>query len=381
MTQRAELQLATLAAQAAGLADDPSGAAVPPLYLATTYARDAEYGLRGPDRFYARYGTPTITAAERVIAALEGADRALLFASGMAGVAALFRALSAGASVAVPSRGYYGVVAMAERLAARGEIRLALYDPRVQEPQSVLTAGETKLLWVETPANPTWEIVDIAAAARAARAAGALLAVDSTVATPVHTRPLALGADIVFHAATKALNGHSDVLAGALAFAPGAGALAASVLAERSLSGAVPGGFEAWLLIRGLRTLDVRVRRASASAAAIAAALHGHPNVAAVLYPGLPQHPGHAVAERQMQGGFGAMLSLRVAGGAEAALDVVRALRLFRPATSLGGVESLIEHRASVEGPRSDVPGDLLRLSIGLEDPGDLIADLVQALA
>jgi cystathionine gamma-synthase len=232
---------------------------------------------------------------------------------------------------------------------------------------------------VETPANPTWDVVDIEAVAAIAHAAGAVLAVDSTSATPVLTRPLEHGADLVVHSATKYLNGHSDVLAGAVVCAR-ADELWDRVLAWRHDAGAVPGPFEAWLLLRGMRTLFLRVRRQSASALALASAHEGHPAVAAVLYPGLPSHPGHAVAARQMQGGFGGMLSIRVRGGEDAAVAVAAAVQVFTRATSLGGVESLIEHRASVEGPTSPVPADLLRISVGIEEPADLLADLRQAL-
>jgi cystathionine gamma-synthase len=235
-------------------------------------------------------------------------------------------------------------------------------------------------VWIETPCNPTWDVIDIAAAAEAAHGAGALLAVDSTVATPVLTRPIELGADLVFHSATKYLNGHGDVLAGVLVTAR-RDQFWERLHDQRHRAGGVLGAFEAWLLQRGLRTLYLRVGRASDNALAIARHFEGHPKLVAVLYPGLASHPGHGIAQRQMSGGFGGMLSLRLRGGAETALGVAKAVRLFVRATSLGGVESLIEHRASIEGPDSPVPPDLLRLSIGIEDAGDLIADLEQALA
>lgn len=237
----------------------------------------------------------------------------------------------------------------------------------------------TKLIWIETPANPTWEILEIAAAAAHAKEIGARLAVDSTVPTPVLTRPIEHGADLVFHSATKYLNGHGDLIAGALVTAA-EDSFWKRVRGNRARGGAVLGAFEAWLLQRGMRTLYLRVARASASALAIARHFHGHPKLVAVLYPGLESHPGHGIAARQMRGGFGGMLSLRVAGGASAALEVAGRVRVFVRATSLGGVESLIEHRASVEGAASPVPADLLRLSIGIEDPADLVEDLEQAL-
>ena len=240
--------------------------------------------------------------------------------------------------------------------------------------------GRTKLVWIETPANPLWTITDIAAAAEIAHGCGAFLAVDSTVATPVLTRPLAHGADFVMHSATKYLNGHSDVIAGALVAARDDD-FWQRVRAVRAEVGGVLGPFEAAQLLRGMRTLYLRVERSCASAQTIAERLAGHDAVAEVLYPGLARHRGHTVAARQMQGGFGGMLSIRVKNGAEAAIGVAARVRIWKRATSLGGVESFIEHRASIEGPDTPVPDDLLRLSVGVEDPQDLIADLEQALA
>jgi len=244
---------------------------------------------------------------------------------------------------------------------------------------AALRPGATKLVWIETPANPTWAITDIARAAQLAHDAGARLAVDSTVATPLLTQPIALGADLVMHSATKYLNGHSDVVAGALVTAR-QDDFWARIETLRHDGGAILGPFEAWLLLRGMRTLPLRVERACRTAALLAQRLAAHPSVAAVLYPGLPDHRGHAVAARQMRGGFGGMLSIRVKGGEEAAIATAARVRIWKRATSLGGVESLIEHRASVEGPDTPVPPDLLRLSVGIEDPDDLLADLDQAL-
>jgi cystathionine gamma-synthase len=238
---------------------------------------------------------------------------------------------------------------------------------------------ETRLVWIETPANPLWTITDVAAVADIAHAAGATLAIDSTVATPILTRPIGLGADIVMHSATKYLNGHSDVIAGALATARSDG-LWARIKTIRTGHGAILGPFEAWLLLRGLRTLDVRVRAQAQTAMQLAGRLAQHGDVEGVLYPGLAQHPGHAVAARQMAGGFGGMLSIRVKGGERAAIAAAARVNVWKRATSLGGVESLIEHRASVEGPTSPCPPDLLRLSVGLEDAEDLYADLDRAL-
>jgi cystathionine gamma-synthase len=250
------------------------------------------------------------------------------------------------------------------------------------DPQALANAvkpGQTKLVWLETPANPTWDVTDIAAAAEIAHRAGAVLAIDSTTATPVFSRPIEFGADLVMHSATKYLNGHSDVIAGALATAR-KDAFWERLQTLRARHGAILGPFEAWLLMRGMRTLDVRVRTASESAALLAVRLARHPGVHQVLYPGLPDHPGHAVAAKQMAGGFGGMLSIRIKGGEQAAVGTAARVELWKRATSLGGVESLLEHRASVEGAGTPCPDDLLRLSAGLEDPDDLYKDLDRAL-
>jgi cystathionine gamma-synthase len=239
--------------------------------------------------------------------------------------------------------------------------------------------GRTKLIWIESPANPTWAITDITSAAEIAHGAGARLAVDSTVATPVLTRPIELGADIVMHSATKYLNGHSDVVAAALVAARH-DEFWEQIAAIRTSNGAILGSFEAWLLLRGMRTLHLRVERCCRTALEIAEHFFGHPSVVAVLYPGLPNHPGHSVAARQMLGGFGGMLSIRVGGGESAAIETAALVNVWKRATSLGGVESLIEHRASIEGSGSPAPPDLLRLSVGIEDAADLIGDLEQAL-
>jgi cystathionine gamma-synthase len=264
-------------------------------------------------------------------------------------------------------------------------LQIELID--MTSPQAVKAAvrpGKTKLVWVETPANPLWTVTDIRATAQIAHDAGALLAVDSTVATPLITQPLALGADVVMHAATKYLNGHSDVIAGVLVTREDSDYWQ-RVRKVRAQVGGTLGSFEAWLLARGLRTLHLRVRAASASAQRIAEHFHGHPLVAEVLYPGLPSCQGHEIARAQMKGGFSGMLSIRVkggqTGGEAAAIAVAAQTQLWKRATSLGGVESLIEHRASVEGPGTPAPPDLLRLSVGIEDVGDLIADMEQALA
>jgi cystathionine gamma-synthase len=260
-------------------------------------------------------------------------------------------------------------------------LQIDLFDP--VDPAGLAQAvkpGLTKLIWIETPCNPTWDVIDIAAASQVASECGAILAVDSTAATPVLTRPIEHGADIVMHSATKYLNGHGDVVAGMVATAS-KNAFWERICEVRSHGGAIAGSFEAWLLQRGMRTLFLRVRQSSASALSIAQHFSNHPKVISALYPGLPSHPGHTIASRQMNGGFGGMLSLRINGGEAAALAVAKKCRVFIRATSLGGVESLIEHRYSIEGASSPIPKDLLRLSIGIEAVEDLIADLQQALA
>ena len=369
----------TIAAQSLQAIDAATGAVVPPLHTSTTFARDADYVLRGASS-YGRYGNPTVAHAEAAIAALEGGSAARLFTSGMAAVVTLFETVPHGRHVVAPAVMYHGTRDWLRRLESKGRIALSLFDPADPGALAAAVTPQTDIVWIETPVNPTWDVTDIAAAAAAAHGAGAILAVDSTAATPVLTTPLALGADVVFHSATKYLNGHSDVLGGALVVAAST-ARWEEIAGLRNLMGTMLGPMEAWMLIRGLRTLFVRVRQSSTTALALALRLEKHPGVEAVLYPGLASHPGHGVAARQMTGGFGGMMSILVKGGEPEALEVVKRLKVFVPATSLGGVESLAEHRRTVEGPASPVPGNLIRLSIGLEALEDLAADLEQALA
>jgi cystathionine gamma-synthase len=369
----------TLLAQGGAPHDPATGAVAPPIHVATTYARDVAYRLPSP-RLYARDDNATAEPAEQLLASLEGGAAAMLFSSGMAAAAAVFHTLRPEDHVVAPRMMYWALRGWVLDFCDRWGVDVDLVD--THDPAALRAAvrpGRTRLIWLETPANPTWDVADITAAAELAHAAGARLAVDSTAATPIHSQPLALGADLVMHSATKYLNGHSDVIAGALVTAAIDDRWQQLRLQRRS-GGAVLGPFDAWLVHRGMRTLAVRVRRQSASALRVAEALEAHPRLEAVLYPGLRSHPQHEVAARQMHGGFGGMLSLRVAGGAPAALRVAGRLRLFARATSLGGVESLVEHRASVEPSDSPVPKDLLRVSIGLEDPDELIADLRAAL-
>lgn len=370
----------TRIAQGLHYIDPATGAVVPPIQPSTTFARDERYALPA-GHSYARDENPSFAAAEAMLAELEGAEEALLFSSGMAAAMAVVQALEPGDRIVAPRVMYWGLRNWLIRFCEQWGLELALFD--AADPgalERTIADGGARLVWVETPCNPTWDVIDIAAAAELAHAAGAVLAVDSTVATPVLTQPLEMGADIVMHSATKYLNGHGDVVAGVLATAHCDG-LWERIRHVRADGGAILGSFEAWLLARGLRTLFLRVRRASASAMSIASGLEGHPGLEAVLYPGLASHPGHDIATRQMQGGYGGMLSLRVRGGADAALRVASRCRLFIRATSLGGVESLIEHRYSIEGPDSPIPADLLRLSVGIEAAEDLVADLDQALA
>ena len=365
----------TLAAQTLGTLDPLTRAVVPPLHVATTFIRDPDNEYRS-GYAYGRPDNATVRQTEAVIAAIEGAHEALVFGSGMAAATSVILAVPPGSRIVASQVMYWAFRRWLMSEGPRFGYTIDLVDTTDLDAVRAALMPKTALLYIETPGNPLWPISDIAALAEIAQAAGAMLAVDSTCATPVFTRPLRLGADIVMHSASKYLNGHSDVIAGALATAR-ASELWERIKSIRIQHGAILGPFEAWLLQRGLRTLDVRVRAQAASAAIVAERLSIYPSVAAVLYPGLPSHPGHAVAARQMSD-FGAMLSIRPKGGEAAAIATAAKVELWKRATSLGGVESLIEHRGSVEGP--PCPTDLLRLSVGLEDPDDLFSDLDQAL-
>jgi cystathionine gamma-synthase len=371
---------ATMAAQALGWVDEQTKALIPPVHPATTFIRDPDNQYRA-GYSYGRPTNPTFVQPEALLARLEGGAASLTFASGMAAATAVFLALRPGDHVVAPQVMYWGLRNWLKSSADERKLVVDFVDASATDAlAAAVKPGRTKLIWIESPANPTWAITDIAAAAAMAHSAGARLAIDSTVATPVLTRPIELGADVVMHSATKYLNGHSDVVAGALVAAR-QDEFWERIAAIRSGNGAILGSFEAWLLLRGMRTLHLRVERCCRTAQAIAEHFVGHRHIAAVLYPGLPSHPGHAVAARQMSGGFGGMLSVRVAGGESAAIATAARVTVWKRATSLGGVESLIEHRASIEGPGSPAPGDLLRLSVGIEDAADLIGDLEQALA
>jgi cystathionine gamma-synthase len=369
----------TLAAQALRRMEETTGGVVPPIHVATTYQRDQDNAY-SKGYTYARPDNATVRHAEAVIAALEGAAGALLFASGMAAISAVFVGLPKGARVVASTVMYTGSRNFLDQEGPRLGLEVERVDTSELEAlERAASAAPTTLVYVETPGNPLWTIVDIAAAARIARRAGALLVVDSTSATPILTRPLALGADIVVHAATKYLNGHSDVVAGALAFAREDDTMA-RIARVRQIFGGILSPFDAHQLTRGMRTLPLRVEAQSRTAMDLARRLTGHPLVARVYYPGLPDHPGHEVAARQMTGGFGGMMSLGVKGGERAAIATAAAVRVWTRATSLGGVESLIEHRASMEGEGTPCPPNVLRLSVGLEDPDDLYDDIDAAL-
>lgn len=360
--------------------DAATGGVVPPVHMATTFARDADYAPLNPENVYLRYDSENVRVAEAVLRKLEHAADTALFPSGMAAIAALFRALPTGASVVVQQQIYWGTTSWIQAFCARRGI--ALHEVEASDPDALEAACQTHrpaLIWVETPSNPWLRLTDVAQAAQIARDVGAKLAVDGTAATPVLSQPLTLGADFVMHSATKGINGHSDVLAGVLSCADESDPMWQEIRADRNMAGAVLGPMEAWLLTRGMRTLPLRMREMSSNAMALADFLNDHPQVETVMYPGLPDHPGHEIALRQMAGGFGGLLSFVVRGGGDAALRAAGRLQLFHRATSLGGVESLVEHRHTIES-HTGIPEGLLRLSVGIEDAGDLIGDLGQAL-
>jgi cystathionine gamma-synthase len=368
------LRRATIAAQANGTAS-PAGGVVGAIETATTFLRDADYSPASD--VYRRDHNPTVREAEAVIAALEGAAEARLFASGLAAISAVLRAASG--PIALQSGTYYGTAELGRLYGEQGRDIIPFEGGDLASLERAM-ARRPGLVVVETPSNPWLTVVDIAAAAAIAHAAGALLAVDSTAATPMVTRPLEHGADIVMHSATKALNGHSDVLAGALAVREPDGPLWTRAKALRAKEGAVLSPFDAFLLVRGMRTLALRVEAMNRSALHVAHWLAAHPKVAVVRYPGLPAHPGHATALRQMEG-FGGLLSFDVHGGAREARAVLSGLSVVKRATSLGGVETLIEHRHSIEPAFTQMPPGLLRLSVGIEAVEDIVADLDRGLS
>lgn len=379
----------SLAAQAMGKIDSATKAVVPPIHVATTYVRDEDNGY-STGFIYGRPDNETTREAESVLAMLEEAKAgALLFGSGSAAATAVFQALAPGDHVIASKVMYWALRNWLMTEAKRWGLDVEFVETDdLAALKAAVKPGVTKLIWAETPSNPLWTITDIAAVAEIAHRAGAKLAVDSTCASPVHTKPLTLGADIVMHSATKVLNGHSDVIAGALC-ARDDDEFWNRVKTVRKGQGGILGPFEAYLLMRGMRTLHIRQERQSASAMALAQRLSAHPLVARVLYPGLPQHPGHDIAARQMENGFGFMLSVQVTGGEAAAIRTAAHVELYKRATSLGGVESLIEHPAIMthasippaNRKRLGISDSLIRLSIGVEDIGDLRAELGAALS
>ena len=372
----------TRAIHAGNTADPLTGAVVPPIYQVSTYKQDGVGGLRGGYE-YSRSANPTRTALEENLAALEGGRRGLAFASGLAAEDCLLRTLLVpGDHVVIPNDAYGGTFRLFAKVVQRWGVDFSVADTSDIESVRAAVNERTKLIWVETPSNPLLGITDIAAVAGVARQAGAKLVVDNTFASPYLQQPLSLGADVVVHSLTKYMGGHSDVVGGALVTADEA--LGEELAYHQNAMGAVAGPFDSWIVLRGIKTLAVRMDRHSENAARVVEMLTQHPKVTKVLYPGLPDHPGHEIAVKQMKD-FGGMVSFQVEGGEQAAVDVCNRAKLFTLGESLGGVESLIEHpgrmtHASVAGSALEVPADLVRLSVGIENIEDLLADLRQAL-
>ena len=366
----------TIAAQLLHATDAATGAVVPPIHLSTTFARNENYENLIPTD-YQRGGNPTLWQAEETLAALEKGEACLLYPSGMAAIFQLVETVSYGGHVVAPTNMYYAARLWLQKLADKGRIRLSLTG---LDMASAIEPGKTELVWIETPSNPMWDVTDIAGVADVAHRAGAILAVDATTTAAVTTQPLTLGADYVFHSVTKYLNGHSDVLGGALICAR-KDQRWDDLLLMRGKTSAPLAPFECWLLLRGLRTLFVRYRQASNNAMAIARHFANHPKLHSVIYPGLASHPQHDIAKRQMTDGYGGMMSLMLKTEYAGTRKFCSSLKVLLPATSLGGTESLAEHRKTVEGTTSPVPDNLVRLSIGIENLNDLIADIEQALA
>jgi len=371
------MKIETLAIHAGRAPDPATGALRAPIHLSTTFERAAD-GSYPHGYSYTRAGNPNRASLETAVAALEGGVAAVAYASGSAATLAAFSLATPGGRIVSSADAYHGSLRQLRELLPRWGVSVEFVDTTDLDAVRAALGSPASLLWVETPSNPLLKVSDIAALAELAHAAGALLACDNTFATPVLQRPLELGADLVMHSSTKYLGGHSDVLGGVLVLRD---ADPLPRLQEfQACGGGVPSPFDCWLVLRSLATLPLRVRAQAADANAIATFLATHPQVEHVHYPGLAGHPGHMLASRQMRGGYGAVVSFTVAGGAVQALDVVARARVFTRATSLGGLESLIEHRASIEGPESTTPSNLIRLSVGLEHVDDLTADLDQAL-
>ncbi|QJW89607.1 aminotransferase class V-fold PLP-dependent enzyme [Spirosoma taeanense] len=367
----------TLALRATHQTDPTTGAVVPPIHLSTTFARNEANELPA-DYLYTRTSNPTREALEQALAKLEGGAVGMAFSSGQAATMTLFQALRPGDHVLLATQAYYGTPALLEQVFHPWGLTYSRVDMSDLDAVQSSIHENTRMVWCETPSNPMLTITDLLTVSRLAHDADAICVCDNTWATPVLQRPLDLNCDVVMHSTTKYFSGHSDVLGGALIFKRN-NAFTERVRSLQGHLGAVPSPFDCWLVSRGIKTLGVRMRAQMATAQAVAEFLDGHPAVEQVHYPGLPNHPDRALIHQQMNGP-GAMLSVQVRGGANEAIRFIGKLRLFTRATSLGGVESLIEHRASVEGHNSTTPQNLLRVSIGLEHAEDLIADLAQAL-
>jgi cystathionine gamma-synthase len=371
------MHLETLAVHAGHATDPTTGAVTPPLVLSTTFERDSQNNPLGA-YIYSRSENPNRLALEEAFTAMESGAASAAFASGQAATMSVMHALSTGDHLIAPTDIYYGTRAQADVLYARWGLQASFVDTTDLDQIKAALRPNTKLIWIETPSNPRLHITDIAAVAELAHRHGAVLACDNTWATPLLTRPFEFGADLVMHSTTKYFGGHSDVLSGCIV-AREQNEFFERIHTFQIQGGAVASPFDCWLLLRSLPTMPARVQIQSQNAAKLAEALSRNPRLSKVHYPGLPTHPGHAIAARQMKS-FGGMLSIEVAGGREAALAVAGRVQIFKRATSLGGVESLLEHRATIEGPNSTTPDNLLRLSIGLEHANDLLADLLQAL-
>ena len=374
-----DLSISTKIAQALHFSDPETGSVVPSIDHSATYSRDENYQPRQAF-WYRRDGNKTTQLAEEIISELENANASLLFSSGMSACTAVLEMLPAEAQIAVPRVMYHGVLGQIQNFASKNRIRVDYYEAGdLTSMESVIKNGVTQLVWVETPNNPNWEVTDISSASELAHKAGAKLIVDATATPPTMTKSLDLGADISFHSATKYLNGHSDIAAGALSFNQQS-SMYENLFTIRKLHGTVLNSQDAFLLIRGLRTLFLRVEKNSQNAMLLAKHFNNHEFIEKVLYPGLETHPNHQIAKHQTNGQFGGMLSVIVKGSQTDAINVVRNCKVFYPATSLGGVESLIEHRKTVSGDDFPVHENLIRISAGIEDPVDLINDLEQAL-
>ena len=372
------MRIETLAVHAGHAVDPATGAVTPPIHLSSTFERAPDGGYPS-GHVYTRTSNPNRAAVEQALVLLEGGAAAVAYGSGSAATLAVFQALAPGDHVLAPRDAYYGTLRQLREIFAPWGLKADVVDMTDLDAVRRALRPTTKIVWVETPSNPLVRVVDIARLAELAHSVGARCVVDNTWATPVLQRPLHEGADVVMHSTTKYLGGHSDLLGGMLV-ARADDEFVERLLLLQKLGGAVPSPFDCWLLLRGIRTLPWRMRAHCDNAGRIARYLDAHPKVEAVHYPGLESHPGHEIARRQMSG-FGGMLSVQIRGGRDAALELTRRLTLFTRATSLGGTESLIEHRASVEGPDTLAPENLLRVSVGLEHPDDLIEDLGQALS